>query len=205
VNGINKVLYEPKQNRLRIQASRNGLPSFLNGMHTVTELDQQDWAHAGVAWYNQSPSGRCSPWRSRHLSVACLEAGLPHRPVLIRRRRCDFHSAVHRDEVMHVPAAEKYALFLGVAAFLFLVMYGVSAAQMAHPRWFSMKPTIGSARDSCAGASDDPRAIARALGSIGISGDIGEVSANDAGYKFDVARRALTTRLSTRASRVKPR
>jgi len=80
-------------------------------------------------------------------------------------------------------------LFLGVAAFLFLVMYGVSAAQMAHPRWFSMKPTVSEARVTLApGASDDPRAIARALGSIGISGDIGEVSANDAGYKFDVAR-----------------
>src|SRR2546429_9953637 len=79
-------------------------------------------------------------------------------------------------------------LFLGVAAFLFLVMYGVSAAQMAHPRWFSMKPTVSEARVTLApDTSDDPRAIARALRSIGISGDIGEVSASKAGYKFDVA------------------
>ena len=80
-------------------------------------------------------------------------------------------------------------LFLGVAAFLFLVMYGVSAAEMAHPRWFSMKPTVSETRVTLTqGTSDDPRAVARALRSIGVRGDIGEVSASDAGYKFDVAR-----------------
>jgi hypothetical protein len=80
-------------------------------------------------------------------------------------------------------------LFLGVAAFLFLLMYGVSAAQMAYPRWFSMKPTVSETRVTLAqGASDDPRAIARTLRSIGIRGDIGEVRASDAGYKFEVAR-----------------
>ena len=53
VNGITKVLYEPNQNRLRIQTSRNTLPSFLNGMHTVSELDQRDWRMRAWAWYNQ--------------------------------------------------------------------------------------------------------------------------------------------------------
>src|SRR5438445_5696254 len=52
VNGSHSVLYEPKQNRLRIQTSRNSLPSFLNGMHTVTELDQWDWRMRAWAWYN---------------------------------------------------------------------------------------------------------------------------------------------------------
>ena len=52
VNGIYRVLYEPKQNRLRIQTSRNSLPSFLNGMHTVIERDQRDWRMRAWAWYN---------------------------------------------------------------------------------------------------------------------------------------------------------
>jgi hypothetical protein len=80
-------------------------------------------------------------------------------------------------------------LLLGIAAFLFLMMYGVSAVQMAHSRWFSMKPTVSETRVTLApGTSDDPRAVTRALRSIGVRGDIGEVSSSDAGYKFDVAR-----------------
>src|SRR5258708_33609919 len=69
------------------------------------------------------------------------------------------------------------------------MMYGLSAAQMAHARWFSMKPTVSETRVTLAlGVSDGPRAIARALRSMGIRGDLREVSASDAGYKFDVAR-----------------
>ena len=52
-----------------------------------------------------------------------------------------------------------------------------------------MKPTVSETRVTLApDTSDDPRAIARVLRSIGRSGDIGEVSASKAGYKFDVAR-----------------
>jgi hypothetical protein len=80
-------------------------------------------------------------------------------------------------------------LSLGVAAFLFLMMYGMSAVQMAHTRWFSMKPTVSETSVTLGqDTSDDPRAIARALRSIGVRGDMGEVTANDAGYKFEVAR-----------------
>src|SRR5690349_24473765 len=80
-------------------------------------------------------------------------------------------------------------LFLGGAAFLFLMMYGMSAVQMAHTGWFSMKPTVSETRVTLGqDISDDPRAIVRALRSIGVRGDLGGVSANDAGYKFEVAR-----------------
>lgn len=80
-------------------------------------------------------------------------------------------------------------LFLGLAAFLFLLMYGVSAVQMAHNHWFSMKPTVSETRVTLArNTSDDPRAIARALRSIGVRGDMGAVSVSDAGCKFEVAR-----------------
>jgi len=75
VNGINKVLYEPKQNRLRIQASRNGLPSFLNGMHTVTELDQRDWRMRAWAWYNQ-----VAIWSLLAMAISGIYLWLASRP-----------------------------------------------------------------------------------------------------------------------------
>jgi uncharacterized iron-regulated membrane protein len=52
VNGVDRVLYEPQQRRLRIQTSRSSLPFFLDDMHTVTELGQADWRMRAWAWYN---------------------------------------------------------------------------------------------------------------------------------------------------------
>ncbi len=80
-------------------------------------------------------------------------------------------------------------LFLGVFAFLFLMMYGVSALQMAHNTWSSMKPTVSEMRVTLpADVPDDPRAIARELRPLGVRGDIGEIGATPAGYKIEVAR-----------------
>jgi|SRR5215467_4625934 len=80
-------------------------------------------------------------------------------------------------------------LFLGIGAFLFLMMYGVSALQMAHNQWFSMKSIVSEIQVTLAhGTSYDPRAIARALRSIGVHGDIREVSSSDTGCKFQVVR-----------------
>jgi hypothetical protein len=50
VNGIHRVLYEPEQNRLRIQTSRSSLPFFLDDMHTVNDLNQRDWRMRAWAW-----------------------------------------------------------------------------------------------------------------------------------------------------------
>ncbi|MCU1276053.1 MAG: hypothetical protein JWO48_3484 [Bryobacterales bacterium] len=80
-------------------------------------------------------------------------------------------------------------LFLGIGAFLFVLMYGFSAVQMAHNTWFSMKPTVKEMRVSVApDISDDPRAIARELRNAGVRGELGDVQPTAAGYKFDVAR-----------------
>ena len=49
-------------------------------------------------------------------------------------------------------------LFLGIGAFLFLMMYGVSAVQMAHNQWFSMKPIVSEVQVTLAhDTSYDPR------------------------------------------------
>jgi len=43
ISGMHKVLYEPRENRLRVETMRNSLPLFLDGMHTVTSAQQSDW------------------------------------------------------------------------------------------------------------------------------------------------------------------
>lgn len=52
VNGIHKVLYEPRQNRLRVETIRSRLPFFLDDMHTVTSVQQPDWRLRLWAVYN---------------------------------------------------------------------------------------------------------------------------------------------------------
>ncbi len=52
VNGIHRLLYQPKQNRVRIETIPSSLPFFLDDMHTVTELNQKDWRMRAWAWYN---------------------------------------------------------------------------------------------------------------------------------------------------------
>lgn len=94
-------------------------------------------------------------------------------------------------------------LFLGLAAFLFVLMYGLSAVQMAHDTWFSMKPAVTEMRVSVAGdTSDDPRAIVRALRDAGVRGELGDVDRTPAGHKLDVARPGTTYQIEyTRATR----
>jgi hypothetical protein len=94
-------------------------------------------------------------------------------------------------------------LFLGLAAFLFVLMYGLSAVQMAHDTWFSMKPVVTEMRVSVApDTSDDPRAVARQLRDVGVRGELGDVSDTAAGYKFEVARPGTNYQVEyTRATR----
>jgi len=52
VNGQRRLLYVPKENRLRIEIVHKSLPFFLDDMHTVTDLQQADWRLRMWAWYN---------------------------------------------------------------------------------------------------------------------------------------------------------
>ncbi|MCU1276054.1 MAG: hypothetical protein JWO48_3485 [Bryobacterales bacterium] len=52
VNGVHRVLYSPKENRLRIETRRVGVPFFIDGLHTVNSLEQRDWRMRVWAWYN---------------------------------------------------------------------------------------------------------------------------------------------------------
>lgn len=80
-------------------------------------------------------------------------------------------------------------LFLGIAAFLFVLMYGLTAVQMAHQSWFSMKPTVTETQVAIpAGIADDPRAIAQELARQGMRGELRDVKKTDGGYKLHMNR-----------------
>ena len=84
-------------------------------------------------------------------------------------------------------------LFLGIAAFLFLLMYGLSSVQMAHQSWFSMKPTVTETRVAIpSGVADDPRAIAQELARQGMRGELRDVKKTDGGYKLQMNRPGTT-------------
>src|ERR1043166_7662679 len=135
--------------------------------------------------------------------MARVAAASSHRTVLICGRRRGFHTAVRIDEVSMYRLLRNTHLFLGLAAFLFVLMYGLSGVQMAHDTWFSMKPVVTEMRVSlAANTSDNPRAIARQLRDVGVRGEMGDVAQIATGYKFAVSRPGTNYQVEcTRATR----
>jgi hypothetical protein len=80
-------------------------------------------------------------------------------------------------------------LLCGVFALPFLVMYGASAVQMAHSRWFNMKPATTESDAPVAAGMTDGRAVAReAMRTAGIRGEITEVKQTPEGFQIQVRR-----------------
>ncbi len=75
-------------------------------------------------------------------------------------------------------------LLTGLFGCLFVLMYGLSAIQMAHNKWFPMKPRVSEQSYTLAG-SLDARAVARELmDRHGVRGDLAQV----AGTNFRIVR-----------------
>ncbi len=65
-------------------------------------------------------------------------------------------------------------LVLGLSCGLFLLVYGVSAVQMSHSGWFTLKPTV--TQQTVEMEFDEPRAVARALmDRHGLRGELAQV------------------------------
>lgn len=82
-------------------------------------------------------------------------------------------------------------LVLGVVFTLFLLMYGLSAVQMAHPDAFPMEPTTTERRIELgtAPAPAGPEALAHRLGrEHGLRGDLDATTATDEGYDLRIVR-----------------
>jgi hypothetical protein len=81
-------------------------------------------------------------------------------------------------------------LLLGLGFSLFLLMYALSALQMAHPAWFDLKPTLTRERIGLdASGAGSARAVAdKLLREHGLRGDVTEVKATAAAFRFRVVR-----------------
>jgi hypothetical protein len=80
-------------------------------------------------------------------------------------------------------------LLLGLFAFMFLLMYGMSSVQMAHNRWFDLRPAVSETTVTLAAGTDSPRAVARELmDRHGLRGDLNQVRQTATGATFRIAR-----------------
>ncbi|HKQ87634.1 MAG TPA: PepSY-associated TM helix domain-containing protein [Candidatus Acidoferrales bacterium] len=80
-------------------------------------------------------------------------------------------------------------LLFGLFCCLFLLMYGVSAVQMAHNKWFNLRPDVTTVDVTLPAQQADARAVARELmeGS-GLSGDLSGVHAAPENLSFNIVR-----------------
>jgi hypothetical protein len=77
-------------------------------------------------------------------------------------------------------------LFLGIAALLFLMMYGLSSVQMAHSKWFSNRTKVTEIRVTVSpNVGDDPRALGDELRRAGFRGELQNVEPDAAGFQFE--------------------
>ena len=95
-------------------------------------------------------------------------------------------------------------LWLGTLGSLFLLVYGVSAVQMGHNRWFRPAPTVSEREVTLpAEAMASPRAAARALmDGHGLRGEIAQVVDGAASVSFRIVRPGTVAEVKVdRASR----
>jgi hypothetical protein len=76
-------------------------------------------------------------------------------------------------------------LICGLLSLPFLLMYGISAVQMAHSKWFTMKPVV-TERNVDAPPGLDARALARQLRGEGVRGDLSQIKETPAGLSLRV-------------------
>jgi hypothetical protein len=68
-------------------------------------------------------------------------------------------------------------------------MYGVSAMQMAHNRWFSNKPAVTESEIAITAGVSDARAVARELmDRHGLRGELAQVRKAEGGLSFRIVR-----------------
>jgi len=80
-------------------------------------------------------------------------------------------------------------LVSGLFSFLFLLTYSWSAAQMAHPSWFSLQPGITETQVAITpDLSGNPRVLARALmDDHGLRGGLDDVEQTPEGYELRIS------------------
>ncbi len=85
------------------------------------------------------------------------------------------------------PALRTTHLLCGVFAAPFLIVYGTSAVQMAHPKWFRMKPTITDSAVPLAAGLMDGRTVAyEVMRTRNIRGEVAAVQQTANGFNVQI-------------------
>jgi hypothetical protein len=81
-------------------------------------------------------------------------------------------------------------LLLGLFAGIFLLMYGISAVQMAHNRWFNLRPSVSEQQIALEpGVDEGARLVANFLMTRHeMRGELAQVRESDKGIRFRIAR-----------------
>ncbi len=81
-------------------------------------------------------------------------------------------------------------LFLGLFAFLAVLMYGFSSVAFAHRKWLRLEPSVSVTRVTIQPAGDvNPRSMARLLmDEHGMRGELLDTKLTPAGFKFRIER-----------------
>ena len=86
------------------------------------------------------------------------------------------------------PVLRTIHLLCGAFAVPALVMYGVSAVQMAHPKWFAMKPRVVDTDSAMRPGYSDGRQLAHdVMAERHITGEINAVEATPEGFHIRIA------------------
>jgi hypothetical protein len=78
-------------------------------------------------------------------------------------------------------------LFIGLVCCVFLAMYGVSAIQMAHSRWFNTKPRVTETQFLLSPGLDARPAAQILMDRDRLRGEVREVKRNTGGWSFQIA------------------
>jgi len=80
-------------------------------------------------------------------------------------------------------------LFVGLFSCLYLLMYGLSSVQMAHPAWFSTRPSVTETHAALApGLSDGRRAARELMDRYGLRGESGAARLTNGQMSFNIVR-----------------
>lgn len=105
------------------------------------------------------------------------------------------------------PALRRIHLLAGTFAAAMLLMYGMSAVQMAHPAWVQLRPTVREWRADLAPGIDSGREVARELHSRGVRGELSAVNRIAGGWSLTVglpgAEHRITYRGGTGTAEIK--
>ena len=89
---------------------------------------------------------------------------------------------------MKYPSLRTIHLLCGLFSLPALVMYGVSAVQMAHSKWFDLKPAVEQTTAQIARDQTDGRAVAReVMAARGLRGEINSIQATPAGFSVRIS------------------